>query len=261
MSQVNKESLDKLLLFISEICDNEDNGWFAEKLLFIANKNSIGGKNIDSIYEYCVKEVIKDQALKFYKDFKLTEIKSKLIDDFIRMEQFKREDNFEDFCLAMFQQVENIVVHLYSKYNLNSKVTSDSNLYLISRYNSTQNKLVRDTRGLQIGNFIFQKYKEKGPININAQTWYYGNKFRAVLLYSYFNEKIEYNTQKFDAIYSIGNELYQMRNLNHRGSDLSLYQEKMVNEIIPNHNRYYFRFLGFLEDLITGINKNLPVQV
>ncbi|MEO9893097.1 hypothetical protein [Aurantibacter sp.] len=261
MSQVDKESLEKLLVFITEICEDENNGWFREKLISTVYKSSKGSKNIDSIYEYCVKEVIKDQALKFYKDFKLTEIKSKLIDDFIRMEQFKREDNFEDFCLAMFQQVENIVTHLYSKYNLNLKVTSDSNLYLISRYNSTQNKFIRDKRGLQIGHFIFQKYKERGPINVETQTWYYSNKFRAVLLYYYFNNKIEYDTKKFDAMYNIANELYQMRNLNHRGSELSSYQEKMVNKIIPNYNRYYFRFLGFLEDLITGINNNLPVQV
>ena len=39
----------------------------------------------------------------------LVEIKSKLIEDFIRMEHFRRDDNFEDFCLAMFQQLEGTI--------------------------------------------------------------------------------------------------------------------------------------------------------
>jgi len=257
MSNNKKESLEKLLLFISDICKDDENAWFAKDLSLMINKVTVSNKNIDSIYEYCIKEIIKDQALNFYKDFKLTEIKPKLIDDFIRMEQFKREDNFEDFCLAMFQQIENIVIHLFSKFDLNSKVFNDSALSLISRYNPNEKKIVRDKNGITIGNFIFQKYKESRPIDVRRETWYYSNKFRAVLYYNYFNETIEYKTKVFDDIYGIGNELYQMRNLNHRGSNLSSYQEKMYNEIVPNHNKYYFKFLGFLEDFVSEINKNL----
>ena len=36
-------------------------------------------------------------------------MKEKLIQDFIRMERFRRDDNFEDFCLAAYQQIELII--------------------------------------------------------------------------------------------------------------------------------------------------------
>lgn len=173
------------------------------------------------------------------------------------MEHFKREDNFEDFCLAMFQQIENIVIYLFNKLDLKSKVLSQSNQYIIFRYNSLVKEFTRDTRGLKVGELIFQKYKTTTPINIESQKWYHNHKFRTVLYYNYFNGMIEYNTNSFESIYGLGNELYQLRNLNHRGSTPSDYQKNLYKEILPMHNKYYFRFLGFLEDFVTGINKNL----
>lgn len=75
MRHKNKESLDKLIDFISEISEDNENDWFVEKLsLVVANKLNSDKKNINGIYEYCVKEIIRDQAVKFYSDFKLSEI-------------------------------------------------------------------------------------------------------------------------------------------------------------------------------------------
>jgi len=256
MSQVNKASLEKLLLFISEICDDDANLWFRDQLALKINKPNVSEKNIDSIYEYCIKEIIKDQAKKFYTDLKLTEIKPKLIEDFVRMEQFKREDNFEDFCLAMFQQTENIVNYLFDSRALIKKTKNHSSDYLISRLNTATKEFKRDTRGITVGNFLFNKYTDD-PIDLDSVKWYYNNKLRAVLYFIYFNEIIEYSTKTFENLNYKASELYQMRNKNHRGTKVSDYQGKMYAEIVTNHNKYYFKFLGFLEVFVSGLNKNL----
>ena len=55
-----------------------------------------------------MERVIREQATQFYKDFPITDLTSQLIEDYCRMERYRRQNNFGDFCLAVFQQVENI---------------------------------------------------------------------------------------------------------------------------------------------------------
>ena len=109
MSDNNKD-LIKLLDFISELTAKPDNSWFKKELINKLNpSNTIYRSNnteISEIHEYCIKQILHDQSKMFYKDFKLIEIKDSLCNDFIRMEQFRREDNFEEFCMAMFQQLD-----------------------------------------------------------------------------------------------------------------------------------------------------------
>ncbi|CAH0336599.1 hypothetical protein FVB9288_02307 [Flavobacterium sp. CECT 9288] len=261
MPKYSKESLEKLLVLIDEICKEEENLWFKDEIqkkysIVSLNKHN-PDESLNRIYEYCIKEIIEKQAIKFYEDFKLDEIKPKLIEDFIRMEHFRRDDNFEDFCLAMFQQIENIVIYTFNSYRILEKIKDNNNQYLISTYNKDLKKFTRSTYGITLGRFIFQKYKLDEPFNIHSQTWYFLNKLRSILYYFYFNSQIEFNTTKFEHIYQIANELYQVRNLNHRGGEKSEFQQKIFDEIIPKHNKYYFKFLGFLEDFVSATNKNL----
>ena len=257
--------MEKLLLLIDEIGNEEENLWFKQKIqskynVFLEN-NYKNDNSINKIYEYCIKEIITNQANKFYEDFKLTEIKSKLIEDFIRMEHFRREDNFEDFCLAMYQQIENIVNHLFSNYSVLENSKRESKNFVISIYDKEIKKFIKSTYGITVDKLIFQKYKPEETVDLKTQTWYFMNKFRAILYYFYFNSKIEFNTSKFEEIYNDANELYQVRNLNHRGGEKSEYQQKLYNEIIPRHSKYYFKFLGFLEDFISTLNQNItPVH-
>ena len=89
------------------------------------------------------------------------------------------------------------------------------------------------------------------------QGWFFIHKYRAILYYYYFNKELRTNSDLFDRIYEIGNFLYQGRNLNHRGAAQSQYQQNIIDDLIPNQHKYYFKFLGFLEDFITTINKHL----
>jgi hypothetical protein len=261
MAKYTRESLEKLLSLIGEICSQEENLWFKERLLgsganILVNEN-VTSDSINRIYEYCIKEIISKQANNFYNDFILSDIKNELISDFIRMEHFRRDDNFEDFCLAMFQQIENIVVYLFTYFSLDKKIITDYNKRIIYIYSKEEKKFIPSTTGIYLSNFIFQKYKQETPFQIKDNEFYFNNKFRAIVYYFYFKEIIEFNTIKFDDIYNIGNYLYQMRNLNHRGGEKSDFQQKIIDEIIPNHNKYYFKFLGFLEMFVSVINNNL----
>jgi hypothetical protein len=263
MVKYKKESLEKLLVLIDEIIKDDDNLWFKEiiqsKYSSIINKSG-NDKSIDKIYEYCIKEIIEKQANLFYEDFILNDKKNELISDFIRMEHFRRDDNFEDFCLAMFQQIENIVVYLFTYFNLNEKISANFDKRIILIYSNEEKKFISSPKGLFLSNFIFQKYNLETPYALNNQEFYFNNKCRAVLYYFFFKKNIEYNTLKFDEIYNTANNLYQIRNLNHRGGDKNEYQQKILDDVMPNHNKYYFKFLGFLEMFVSIINNNLKTM-
>ena len=176
MAKYSKESLEKLLMLIDEICNNEEHLWFKERLYNRGNinvkNNHCGENSISQIYEYCIKEIITKQANKFYEDFILKDIKSVLIADFIRMDHFRRDDNFEDFCLAMFQQLENIVIYLFDYFELEKKIIASYNQRVISIYNKEEKKFVKSNTSIYLSNFIFQKYKLEIPFDVNDKDFY-----------------------------------------------------------------------------------------
>jgi hypothetical protein len=257
----NKEDLKLLLEFISKILEQEENGWFKEnlkKVLLLNNNSSFS--QFDEIYEYCLKKIIKEHAKQFYNDFKLLDIKPRLVDDFVRMETFRRDDNFEDFCLAAYQQLEVIISELIISTDFSNYIRENKDLPSLLKYDVATGNFIR--RGNQtIGKLIFltsDQVKINTLINAPIQSWFFNHKYRAVLYYFYFNKEVKTNSDLFDRIYEIGNFLYQGRNLNHRGAVQSQYQQNIIDDLIPNQHKYYFKFLGFLEDFISKVNTNLP---
>ena len=127
------------------------------------------------------------------------------------------------------------------------------------KYDSATKTYIR--KGNQtISKLIFlttEKDKIDKYINGATQSWFFNHKFRAVLYYFYFNKEIKSNTDLYEKVYEVGNFLYQGRNLNHRGTIQSRYQQNIIDDLIPNQHKYYFRFLGFLEDFVTSVNKHL----
>ena len=257
-----KENLTKLLKLIDEISNQPDNYWFREILYqkVLPNKSdAISSPQLQQIYEHCIRKIITEHAQKFYFDFKLLEIKEKLIEDFIRMEKFRREDNFEDFCLAAYQQIELTINTLIISPEFCNYFRENKDLPALLKYDNETGNFIR--RGNQtLCKLIFltgDQAKINTQITTPIQGWFFNHKYRAVLYYYYFNKELKTNTDLFDRIYDIGNFLYQGRNLNHRGSIQSQYQQNIIADLIPNQHKYYFKFLGFLEDFITIINKHI----
>ena len=74
--------------------------------------------------------------------------------------------------------------------------------------------------------------------------------------YFVFNQKIN-NYYEYKPFYDIGNDIYQARNLNHRGGFLYQKQIDTLNRIDNSKHKYYFKFLGYLETLTTKINERI----
>ena len=251
-----KQELIKLINFIVEISNIPDNRWFKNDLvskLLPKSSSQLSNKNeINEIHEYCIKQILQEQAKMFYKDFKLFAINEILCKDYVRMEQFRREDNFEEFCLAMFQQIEQIVNTL-SNSTIESYVRENWNTYLLN----WQDKIDGTFKGKKlwqfISNFILSQDDIINKINKPITDWDFYMKYKSVLVFYYFNKTIT-NYKEFDLVSNSIYELYQIRNLNHRGGKKTPKQAEITGKIALSKSRYYFKFLGIFEDFVSKVN-------
>ncbi len=192
---------------------------------------------IDDIYEYCIEKIIRDQAVDFYKDFPYTEIIPELIEDYIRMELFRRRDNFKDFCLALFQQIECI-----TNYTIRSGYLDFVTEEIYSeKINSKSNKSIASTI------FFEQDVAEKKSKPIKDQ--FACDKIYIVIYFAGFYKKDNYIHDFYilkDEVYC----LYQVRNMNHRGGEKQKPQQKKITKIMEEQAVYYFKFMGLLAKFV-----------
>lgn len=254
-----RDNLLKLLEFIKELCNEPGNEWFRDRLLSCISSTEIESfsPEIRDIYEYCIKKIVKENAENFYEGFCIGEIKQKLINDFVRMEQYRREDKFEDFCLAIHQQLEAVINYLCEKDIEFCRKIIMSKDEVAYKFKNAKTKIVES---FALWKLILTTYKsEKDAKDLFRKPlieWQYNYKLKAVLYYFYFNQKI-WNLFDFNDIYSLAEDLYQARNLSHRGGYEYDKQKERKKKVLGDKYKYYFRFLGFLEDFITKVNDNI----
>lgn len=114
----DRDKLKKLVQIIGDLLKVKGNEWLIDEILKTIGETSpveeiAKHSVIQNIHEYCVEQKIEKQATEFYNSFPIQEIKNQLIQDFKKMEHERRRDNFEGFCLSMFQQIEAIVNFLF----------------------------------------------------------------------------------------------------------------------------------------------------
>lgn len=236
----DKEKLKKLLDLIEELLNEDGNEWLIDGLLERIEKVSSIDKvasysTIKRIHEYCIKEVINNQAEEFYNDFNIREIKPQLVKDFKEMEFKRREDKFENFTFALYQQIEGIVNYLFEN---NVKNFWDNRKEEIGTQFRKNNKTVKQ--------IVFE----------NADKWYESVKFKSIIYFYYFDGNLKAMTP-FKELENTFNEIYQTRNCNHRGSVPSDFQRKILEKIHGNESKFYLKFYGFLDDFIRNVNQNL----
>lgn len=244
-----KESLEKLLVLIQSICEESENDWFKKKLfnIDVLSVNSNDDERISEIYELCINEILHEQANQFYRDFKYPKIKETLIRDFVRMEKFKRQDNFEDFSLAANQQIECIVNYICTNdIDFCNDIIMNKNTLA---YSINQNSY-------KLWQLIISIYKEESEANILFEKplleWDYNKKLKAVLFYFHFNKTIPYYGD-FKEFSNELNEIYQYRNKNHRGGMQFDWQKEITDKVDENKYRYYFRFMHYLEKFVSKL--------
>jgi len=235
-----KDKLKKLVNIIGDLLKIEGNEWLIDEILkTIGDTSSIEEISkhsiIQNINEYCIEQKIEKQAVEFYKDFPISELKAGLINDYKKMEHERRRDDFENFCLCMYQQIENITNFLFDN-------------YIVDNWDDNKNKtaLMYKEKKISQHDLIFG----------NATEWYASVKFKAVLYTFYFNENLKVKIT-FQERVKIFEEIYQVRNQNHRGNILYNYQKDILDKIKGSESKYYLKFYGFLQDFITQIENTM----
>lgn len=289
----DKEKLKKLIDIFEELLKIKGNEWLIdailEKIKSTSTIDEISKHSvIQDIHEHCIEKKIEKQAIEFYSDFKIDSIKQQLVEDYKKMEHERRRDDFEGFCLAMFQQIETIVNFCFELSDFKEKINKNKLESAFLEWNANTKTWERKSEQSLLPFLLIQinpLYKSQGnseikqgepfykmnsneldkyfdsngfPIvdyNPNKKSWSFLHRFRAILFFYYFNQKLK--QQDFEAIYFPGNELYNMRNQNHRESKATPKQAEIVNNIKGKESKYYFKFYGFLVDFVSHVNLNM----
>lgn len=259
----DKEKLKKLIQIIGDLLKVEGNEWLIDEILKTIGETSsveeiAKHSVIQNIHEYCVEQKIEKQATEFYNSFPIQEIKDQLIQDYRKMEHERRRDDFENFCLCLYQQIENITNYLYESGVIANWNNVKHNIAIKSFYDRNLKQYVLPTNeGITIEKLVFQN---TNPI-FDLSKWHSNRKFRAILYFFYFGSEVTRDDYAFNSIYFIHEEIYQMRNQNHRGGKPSEYQQKTLKKIRGNESKYYFKFYGFLQDFLTKMEYNFSNQM
>ena len=236
------------------------------KRLNVASANSVlsDDERINDIYEYCIEDIIKKQATEFYADFPLQTIKDRLIGDYIRMESFRRKDNFEDFCLSLYQQIECMTNKLCENKDLSdiTEIMWGNPAYL--KIEKGKDTSIYNRGGdYTIASLLFPgNNKQSGNTNafvksrISLQTQYAMDKIRTIVYFLGYKAMMKSGDyDSFVEITSLLNDIYQCRNMNHRGNSQNQWEKETFDRIFPLKSLYYFKFLGVLAQYVEYIKE------
>ena len=243
MEENKKAALEKIYQLTKQ--DAEFNEELRKKLgiTSVANSAVIDDERLSQIYEYCIEKIIAEQADNFYKNFPIKEITNRLRDDFKRMEEFRRKNRFDDYSLALYQQIEGIINYIFSQE------------FFVNTINLLWNNISYKTqKGEQrtISNEIFGsgEYLEEGLKRAKDNQFNAKDKIRITI---YFMGDF-WATNKYPAEFvKLADDIYDIylcRNTNHRGST----QNDKTKEKIDSYNESfafsYFKFNAALVEFV-----------
>jgi len=216
-------------------------------------------KRFDDIYEYCIQKIIRKQAEDFYKNFILNSLTPLLISDYVRMEDFRRKDNFGDFCLAVYQQIEAITNTVCNNHKLLIIVEKMwaypafiKNKFELNNVDPTISD--RKDSNYSIADLIFGKGKAFERSKTSLPNLYAMDKIRVVVYFLGFKAMLVNSFETFVEITDSINDIYQCRNLNHRGNVPTDFEKKVINRVLNAKSFYYHKFLGLLAQYIEYVN-------
>lgn len=234
-----------------------------------ANCVPIDDYRLDQIYEYCIEKVVRQQAQEFYKDFPIKEIITGLVDDFCRMEAFRRKNNFGDFCLSLYQQLERVTNKLCVSPDLNEIANRmwGYPAYVKTGKDITPSIENRIEGEFSIASLVFPGQNKNSGLpyaveksKISLQTQYAIDKIRSIVYFVGYKGMMKGSDYDgFVEFTSLLADIYQCRNTNHRGNKPSTWEEDTLSRILPQQAVYYFKFLGaltqFMEQIKHGWNE------
>lgn len=122
MSKYKKESLEKLLLLIDEICKEEDCLWFKNKLAFKFTNNIITNESDFNHKLNSIEKYLKIDGLEIidYSEIKNEIVRTQLFRDCIEMSKYrlgKINDtiNFDEYCRYAHLQAEELINYFFNE--------------------------------------------------------------------------------------------------------------------------------------------------
>lgn len=255
----NRENLRKLLAFLEQnIIFDPANRWFVKDLYAMIEPVADG--KLSDIYELCIEEIIRAQAQDFYKDFVISDIRQQLIEDFIKMEHWRRRNDIKEFGMAMFQQIECIINRLGYDIVLCEVFRSmmKAPCYVDAIKQEVAN---RDPKSnYTVGQLLYMSDAPTKSIQDLSMQWVV-DKFKGVnyfvchkgMLTRYqFNQFVEENR--------LFGMLYALRNRNHRGNNETIRDASQLKEIKDNPSRGFLSLTSFFCWFIDRINQGYPLS-
>ena len=285
----DKKQLEHLLSFVSAIYNDPDNKEFAAGVQAMIKKDLQGDKaswsgKIDEIYEYCLNKNLHEQAEDLYKDFPLSSIHTTLVEDYVRMEEARRKNDFDEFGLHLYQQIEAIVNTLakderlsliarrmYSlKANINTIDHIDENGKPVYKESKQYSLADRSTKGLSIADYVLFKptpdgtqeekeeaerlYKEK--LNKEISLLSATEKTNIVLYFVCYNAMMYTSIQDgWNKNKELFRDIYNVRNHVHREGEPTPKQKEAYKKAVEKKSQSYLRFLSALVFLVEKVEE------
>ena len=255
----NREYLKKLLDFLRErILPIPGNQWFAKELYKLLAPAS--DARISDIHEQCIESILTQQANEFYKDFVIADLRPQLIADFIKMEHWRRRNNIYEFSLAMYQQVDCIVIYI-SRNNTLCEVfhTMMDCLCFVDAYPPTVDNR-NPKSSYTVAQLLFMHDAPTKSKEILPSLWAY-DKFKAINYFVCHQTMLtNYQFDQFVGENRIFGELYALRNRVHRGNDLTEKEIERTKQVESNPSRGFLTLTAFLTWFIDSVNKGYPLS-
>lgn len=280
-----KEYLTKLAAFVKACYEDlNDEDFVAEIKAIVMDdiKDDIQNGKIDEIYELCIHKILLQQANSVYSSFVIPSIKDKLVSRYIKMEKARRENDFDDFGLRVYQQIELIVNTIAEDQEVAYVVEKMLRVPYMTRSERVDDRIASKSDGTEsqnIGNFVFINSSNAGKsksqkMSIPLSEQYATDKVRLVVFFMCFRGMIRtgkiYNPdsrrQEYYKDYDewthytqICSDIYSVRNRVHSGKEPSEYEVSRYEDLTKNPEQTYLSFLSFLFYFIQGVNKGYPI--
>lgn len=243
----DKDKIKVVLKVLSEKLKEPENKELLDELLIqLAPLLSTGEQRLDAIYELCIENILKEQATAFYRDFPIEVLRPQLVADFIRMERARRRDDFDEFCLNVYKQIENIVEYYFSDSNFLNDVSS--HIEDIAYETEKVKKLHADI-------FIIDS-KHRADLKLEKLFW--NEKFNCVVYWKCFHKK---KNDEYENMKRKGSQLHQCRNKVHPGNHPTEYQKNILEEVLPYKYQYYLKFASLLSVFVERITESFTIGI
>ena len=281
-----KEYLTKLAAFVKACYEELNDDDFAAEIKAIVMddiKDDIQNGKIYEIYELFIHKNLLQQANSVYSSFAIPSIKDKLISRYIKMEKARRENDFDDFGLRAYQQIELIVNTLAADEEVAYVVEKMLRVPYLTRSERVDDRVSSKSDGSEsqhIGNFVLINSTSAGKskaqkMSIPLQEQYATDKVRLIVFFICFkgmirSGKINNPNSRRQEYYKdydewthytqICSDIYTVRNRVHSGKEPSEYEVARYEELTTNPEQTYLSFLSFLYFFIQGVNNGYPIS-